>query len=248
MRNIVYSFLLLALMAVTGCDKSSNSAASANSSSNSANGSLTRFITVGNYLYMVDNSSLKTYSIAAPANPVFKASVNVGFAIETIFPYQDKLFIGSSSAMYIYSISNPENPAFVSQVAYFVRGRDPIVAIDSVAYSTVRNVNFPGGVLNVFNIKNISQPQNVRIHNLQNPYGLGLKDSALYVCEAEAGLRIFNIKNTYLPAERSLFTNNETYYDVIVQGNMLICYIKGGLSFVDITNLFNPVLIATVKN
>ncbi len=248
MRIIVYSFLFVTLMIATSCTKSSDSAASASSSSNSANGSLTRFITVGNYLYMVDNSSLKTYSIAAPATPVFKASANVGFAIETIFPYQDKLFIGSSSAMYIYSISNPENPTFVSQVAYFVRGRDPIVAVDSVAYSTVRNVNFPGGVLNVFNIKNISQPINVRSVNLQNPYGLGLKDSALYVCEAQTGIRIFNIKNTYQPVERRLFTNSETYYDVIVQGNMLVCYIKGGVSFIDISNLFSPVLIATVKN
>lgn len=246
MKNTIKFLLLICIVIFSACDKSSSSSSDASAA---ANGSLTRFITAGNYLYIVDNSSLKTYSLLIPSAPVFKNSINVGFAIQTIFVYQDKLFIGSSNNMYIYGISNPEIPSLIAEVTYFVRGRDPIVANDSVAYSTVRNEGQGiGGVLNVFNLKNIKQPQNMQVIPMQNPYGLGIKDSALYVCESTAGLKVFNIKNAYSPLLRTTLNLNETFYDVIVQGNILVCYIKSGIAFIDISSVFNPIVIATIKN
>jgi hypothetical protein len=241
----IHFFIGILLLVAIGCSKSSSEV----SSSNSANGSLTRFITVGNYLYTVDNSNLKTYSIANPAQPLFKGSTTVGFAIQTIFPYQDKLFIGSANAMFIYSIANPEQPALLSQTVYFVQGKDPIVAFDSVAYSTVQNrFGGAGGVLNVYNIKNINQPTQQISLPMSSPYGLGVKDSALYVCDGAAGLKLFNIAKAYLPVSRSTFGQPEVYYDVIVQGNTLIAYIKGGVCLIDISSVLNPVLIAKLKN
>ncbi len=239
-------FLCALLLVAVGCTKSSSDVAS---SVNGGNGSLTRFITVGNYLYTVDNSNLKTYNIANPATPVFKGSTQVGFAIQTIFPYQDKLFIGSSNAMFIYSIANPEQPALLSQTIYFVRGKDPIVAFDSVAYSTVQN-GFTGnnGVLNVYNIKDLARPILQSALVMDSPYGLGVKDSALYVCDGAAGLKLFNINRPYQPVARGTFSEPEVFYDVIVQGNTLIAFIKGGVCLIDISNVLNPVLIAKLKN
>lgn len=230
----------------TSCDKASDGTAAA--AATGSNGSLTRFITAGNYLYIVDNSKLLTYSISNPAVPELKNTAQVGFAIQTIFVHKDKLFIGSNNNMYIYSISNPEKPALTSQVAYFVRGKDPIVANDSVAYSTVRNGFGAGGVLNVFNIKNSSQPVLVTMAGMQNPYGLGMKDSALYVCEADSGLKVFDIKQAYAPVLKTKVAINETFYDVIVNGNLLVCYLKGGLSFIDISKPYQPAVLATLKN
>lgn len=241
------NILLVALLLVAvGCTKSSSEGAAA---SNGGNGSLTRFITVGNYLYTVDNNNLKTYSIANPAIPVFKGSTQVGFAIQTIFPYQDKLFIGSANAMFIYSIANPEQPTLLSQTVYFVRGKDPIVAFDSVAYSTVQN-GFAGGsgVLNVYNIKDLARPTLQTVFAMNSPYGLGVKDSALYVCDGAAGLKLLNIAKPYQPVTRGSFSEPETFYDVIVQGNTLIAFIKGGVCLIDITNVLSPVLIAKLKN
>jgi hypothetical protein len=247
--KLLITLLTATIVFTAACSKDAGGISSANNSnSNGQNGSLTRFIVVNNHLYTISNNALKVYNITNAAAPAFKNTQQVGFAIQTIFPYQDKLFIGSNNAMYIYSIANPEAPAKLSETPYFVRGQDPIVAVDSVAYSTVRNDFGSGGVLNCFNIKNINQPVNVNRLVMVNPYGLGIKDSALYVCEADNGIKVFNVAKAYNPVLKKEIKFNETAYDVIVRGNILICYIKGGMVLFDITNVLVPVVIATVKN
>jgi hypothetical protein len=248
MKKLSLIFILIGITIFTvTCSKDGASSASADAASAGQNGSLTRFIVVNNYLYTISNDALKVYNITSPSTPIYKSIQQVGFAIQTIFPYQDKLFIGSNNAMFIYSLATPETPTKLAEVPYFVRGKDPIVAIDSVAYSTVRN-NFGGGVLNIFNIKNINRPLSIGSVGMLNPYGLGLKDSALYVCEADSGLKVFNIVKPFLPVLKKHIKFNETAYDVIVKANILVCYIKGGVALFDITNVHLPVLISTVKN
>ena len=240
--------VICAFALIVSCTKDSGAGANASASQTGQNGSLTRFLIVNNYLYTISNDALFVYNITNPASPVLKNNVSVGFAIQTIFAYQDKLFIGSNTDMYIYSLANPEVPSKLATVTYFVRGKDPVVARDSVAYSTVRNEFGGGGVLNCFNIKNINQPITVNRLQMINPYGLGLKDAALYVCEADSGIKVFNIANTYAPVLSKTLRFNEVAYDVIVAGNILVCYIKGGVSFFDITNAIAPVFISSVKN
>lgn len=239
--------VICALALMLSCTKDSGSGANASASQTGQNGSLTRFLIVNNHLYTISNDALVVYNITNSATPVLKNSIPVGFAIQTIFAYQDKLFIGSNTDMYIYSLTNPEAPSKLATVTYFVRGKDPVVARDSVAYSTVRN-EFGGGVLNCFNIKDITQPITVNRLQMINPYGLGLKGVALYVCEADSGIKVFNIANTYAPVLSKTLRFNELAYDVIVAGNILVCYIKGGVSFFDITNAISPVFISSLKN
>jgi hypothetical protein len=243
-KHAVGSLLLIIIYSVS-CTKD---AIGTSSNEVVQNGSLTRFIIAHNFLYTINHDALKVFDITNPSTPVYKNTQQVGFSIQTILAFQDKLFIGSNSAMYIYSIANPELPAKLSETTYFVRGHDPIVAVDSVAYSTVRNGFGGGGVLNCFNIKDISQPQNVNMIRMTDPYGLGVKDSAMYICEADSGIKVFNIANAYVPVLKNEINFNETAYDIIVKNNILICYIKGGIALFDITNLYLPVLIATVKN
>ncbi len=242
---IIISAIFISIFSFS-CNKSSSDSAGA--SQNGQSGSLTRFVLADNYLYTISNDALSVYNVSNAANPVYKNTVHIGFSIQTIFAYQDKLFIGSSTDMYIYSIANPELPTKVSSVIYFVRGKDPVVARDSFAFSTVRNDFSSGGVLNCFNIKNISQPQVVNRIPMFNPYGLGLKGSVLYACEADSGIKVFNIANPYNPVLSTRIQFNESAYDVIVTNNILVCYIKGGVSFFDITNPVSPSFISTVKN
>jgi hypothetical protein len=222
---------------------------------NGAGGSTARFTIAGNYLYVVDNISLKAFDISANnSNPVYKSKTEIGVNIETIFPYQDKLFIGSSSTMYIYSLSDPARPARLGKAEYTIRmSCDPVVARDSVAYATLRSTGRCGGsqsALVVYNIKNIASPQLMNTVSLIGPYGLGIKNNSLYVCEGSYGLSIFNITNAYNPVQVSdIRINNTIFYDVIPYGNVLIAQVNDGFILYDIgTNPMQPAFLSRILN
>jgi hypothetical protein len=243
MRAVISVFFLSATLLLS-CSKDSDSVVSGNAAG--ANGSLSRFITYNNFLYLVNRNNLLTYDISNPV-PVLKKTTEIGFNIETIFEYQGKLFIGSNNAIFIYSLSNPEQPARVSQFNYFIPGRDPVVAIDSVAYSTTRNFNGQGGNLNIVNIKNLDNPVSEGSFFIAEPYGLAVNGNALYVCNGSNGISIFNRSNAYRPVAVMEFTSvNETFYDLIVRGNIMICYVEAGIVLLDISNPFSPVFISRI--
>ncbi|HXH18156.1 MAG TPA: hypothetical protein VNJ07_03645, partial [Chitinophagales bacterium] len=62
-------------------------------------GSMARFTIASRYLYCIDNTDMNLIDIGEAANPVIWNKLNIGFNIETIFPYGDKLFIGSRNGM-----------------------------------------------------------------------------------------------------------------------------------------------------
>ena len=213
-------------------------------------GSTARFTISGDYLYVVDHKSLKSFLIADPLKPVLKSQVELGINIETIFPFEDKLFIGSSSSTHIYSLTNPEMPQKLAKAEYTIRmSCDPVVAKDSVAYATLRASGPCGGgmsALVVYNIKNISSPIHVNTYPLSSPYGLGVKDSVLYVCMGQFGLQVFNVKQPYSPALSTLINlTDKAFFDVIPYGNILICQMDSGFVLYDIgTNPLRPVFLS----
>lgn len=229
------------LFIFNNCTKESVNAAA---NPTGAGGSTARFTISGNYLYVVDHESLKSFLIEDPLKPVFKSKVELGINIETIFPYEDKLFIGSSSSMYIYSLANPEIPQRLARAEYTIRmSCDPVVAKDSVAYATLRANGPCGGgmsALVVYNIKNVSFPLHVNTYPLSAPYGLGVKDHALYVCLGRQGLQVFDVRQPYNPvvSTRIDFTDGQSFLDVIPYGNILICQLESGFALYDIGN--NP--------
>jgi hypothetical protein len=244
-KHIIAGIILISLFG--NCNKDSNGA-SVNAAG--AGGSTARFTINGNYLYVVDHSSLKAFLITDPNNPVYKSKTEIGINIETIFPYGDKLFIGSSFSMYIFSLSDPAHPQQMAKADYTIRmSCDPVVAQDSVAYATLRATGPCGGgqsALVVYNIKNLSSPVLANTVNLSTPYGLGIKDHALYVCDGTQGLRIFNVTNRYAPVGVAGITG-ETFYDVIPYGNILIAQIAGGFALYNIgTNPLQPVFISKI--
>ncbi len=247
--NLILLFLLLSVL-INSCTKESTNASA--SSQSGAGGSTARFTIAGNYLYVVDHTSLKSFDISNQSNPIFKSKTEIGINIETIFPYADKLFIGSSSSMYIFSLTDPAKPERTAKADYTIQmSCDPVVAKDSVAYATLRATGRCGGgmsALVVYNIKNISMPVQVNTISLYAPYGLGVKDSALYVCEGQGGLKIFNVRNAYNPIFVSDITGN-TFFDVIPYGNILIGQVSDGFVLYDIaTNPLKPVFLSKVLN
>jgi len=211
-------------------------------------GSLARFTIALNHLYAVDHQLLYTFSLADARNPVKVFTNEVGFDVETIYTWKDKLFIGSGTAMYVYSIADPGRPSLLG-TALHTRACDPVVANDSVAYVTVRSGSNCGGNVNalyVYDLKDVLQPRQANVINLQNPYGLGLKDSTLYVCDAAYGLKVFRISEAYYPLLVSTVTG-ETFYDCIPYGNLLICMIEGGMALYDISDPAHIKLEAKIR-
>lgn len=240
MKNIILSFCVLVTMFFIGCDKS----LSINNNSNGVGGSLARFTVVNNMLYSVDNQNLKVFNISNPATPEYKATIEIGFDIETIYPFKNKLFIGARSAMYIYNIDNPELPVYEGMASH-VTACDPIVANDSIAYLTVRSNVTCAGVLNelqVYNIEETTSPKFIGNFSLTNPHGLGLNDTILYVCDAEAGLQIINVSDNRDPIKISNI-NNFNFLDCIVLDELLLCMISDGLALYNISDAANPVFI-----
>ena len=68
---------------------------------------MSRFSIVNDYLYAVNNSSIKVLDISAVNDPQLQNTVGVGWNIETIYPFKNKLFIGSSNGMFIFDIIQP---------------------------------------------------------------------------------------------------------------------------------------------
>ncbi len=77
-------------------------------------GSTARFAIVDNRLYAVTQSDMKLFNLKNPSNPSLEGNINLGFGIETIFPYKNKLFLGTSTGVQIWDNANPQKPTYLS--------------------------------------------------------------------------------------------------------------------------------------
>ncbi len=160
-------------------------------------GSMARFTLMSGHLYAVDDYSLRVFDVKNPDKPRHLKNIELGWGIETIFPYKETLFIGSNSGMHIYDAKTPSNPLKLS-VFEHVRACDPVVVNDNFAFVTLRNGQMCwDGVneLQVVDIENLRQPKLVKAYPMLNPHGLALAGDYLYVAEGRHGLKSFNVAN-----------------------------------------------------
>ena len=209
------------------------SVAPGSSSRPGVGGSMARFTIYDNYLYTVSTSDMQLFDIAAPTNPKISTKVSLGgWNIETIFPYKNKLFIGSQNGMRIYDNQNPANPELLSTYAH-VQSCDPVVVEDNYAYVTLRSGNACQGFTNqleVIDISNLRAPSLVKVYPMQNPHGLGIDHSTLFICEGEHGLKVFDAKDVKTIDQRLLaHFKDKDAYDVIPLGDILVVIGKDGL-------------------
>jgi hypothetical protein len=248
MKRLIY--LLAAAAFLGACNKSTNGDTGQGFDGGSGQGgSLARFTIAENHLYVVDDMKLYSYSLANAAQPQIKSTANIGEDIETIYAYGDKLFIGSRNAMYIYSISDAANPERIGQASH-VRACDPVVAKDNYAYVTVRSGNTCGGTVSalmVYDITQIMSPRLERTINLNSPYGLGVKDNRLYVCNGAAGLNVYDITSPTDPKLLKEF-HDDIYYDVIPTSDLLIAMVQGGTSLYQYESAQELVRAAKISN
>ncbi len=176
------------------------------SSGTGIGGSMARFTIMGNYLYAIDNWTMDLFDLGQPHQPALAGTVDIGWGIETIFPYEDKLFIGSNSGMFIYDNSDPTNPVQLSAFAH-ARACDPVFVKDNYAYVTLRGGSTCQGFnnqLDLIDITEITDPQLVESFPMDNPHGLTIKENNLLLCEGVFGLKSFDISNPETLDERFL--------------------------------------------
>ena len=217
-------------------DASFNGSVKSNSSvtpSVVAGGSMARFTVAENHLYTIDQWVVKVFDVSQP-RPDFKTDVTMQWGIETLFPLNGNLFVGSNNGMLIYDISNPLAPTFLATFAH-ANACDPVVVQDNIAYVTLRSGNQCQGFTNqldVVDVSNLTNPFLIRTYPMENPHGLSVVDNTLYLCEGEFGLKTFDIENKLTINEHLLDrVTGFNAYDVIVlpPGNHVMVVGEDGL-------------------
>lgn len=172
-------------------------AASASVSPFGVGGSMARFAIVNNNLYTVSSSNLSTYSIQTPQMPNVVNDQQVGFGIETIFPFKNNLFIGSTTGMFIYSIGADGKPSPEGSFSH-VMSCDPVIADDDYAYVTLRSGTPCNGSINqleVLDITDIKNPSLLKTYSMKNPHGLSKDGNLLLICDGEDGVKVYDATN-----------------------------------------------------
>ena len=226
-----------------------NSSGSGGTSSFGIGGSMARFTIAENTLYALHQNSLKIFDITSPTNMLNNGDKAIGWGMETIFPYNDHLFIGTQTGMLIYNISTPTNPIHVSTFNH-IRSCDPVVVDEEYAYVTLRDGNNCGETVNqldVVNIKNYNNPFLVKSYPMTNPHGLGIDDKILFICDGDAGLKIYNATDPKKIKENHLITFSDlNTYDVIPVNDILLMIGGDGFYQYDYSDIYDISLLSHI--
>jgi hypothetical protein len=215
----------------------SSSATPSAASSTGTAGSEAVMTLVGDYLYAIpEEHTLGVVHIADSTNPTQVSYGSGGYDLETIFPIQDKLLLGSKEGVYVWSIANPAQPA---QLGEFTHGTacDPVIANPSYAFVTLRSGTSCGGAANELDILNASDLSNttlLKTYPMTSPSGLCLDGSLLFVCDGSV-VKVFdasNPDNLVLLSEVSVNNPN----DVIAANHVMMVVAADGLYQFDYTD------------
>lgn len=217
---------------------------------NGQGGSMARFALYDKFLYAVSQNKLQLFNISNLTSPTDFATVNTNFNIETIFPYNDKLFLGTTTGMLIFDNSNPAAPA---QISTFQHGRacDPVVVHNDIAYVTLRTGTVCGGDQNQLDLVDVSNPASptlIKSYQMENPHGLSVDFPTLFLCEGDKGLKVFNVQDNLTIDQHLLsFYKDIDAYDVISLGKTLMLIGKDGFYQYDSTDPANLRLLSKIS-
>jgi hypothetical protein len=214
-------------------------------------GSMARFTIAMDHLYAVDNHRLHVFGLVNPVAPEKLNVVNLGWGIETIFPYEDKLFIGANNGMHIYDNSSPAQPRFLSTFAHAM-ACDPVYVDGNLAYVTLRDGNECQNFINqldVVDVSDLTRPRLLKTHPMHNPHGLSKSGDALLICENNQGLKIFDASDWNTIGQRQLsHVSGFRAYDVITIDAQQLAIVIGenGLRQFDIKDPAKPIELSRI--
>lgn len=218
-------------------------------SSSGTSGSMARFTVNENYLYAVQNSSLKVFNISTIPGITAGTEIFTERMAETIFPHDNKLFLGTTTGMAVYDLADPSTPSFLSSFNH-INSCDPVVIEGNYAYVTLRsgtNCNGFTNQLDVVDISSLENPFLVKSYPMFNPFGLGIDNQILFICDGDAGLKVYNASDPMSIHLNQIahFADIKTF-DVIPFNGLLMMIGAQGLYQYDYSNLDSLRLISYI--
>ncbi len=183
-------------------------------------GSLARFTIANGTLYAVDDNTLRTFSLADPAAPAFEGVSTLPYGVETIFPAEGHLYIGSTTGMHIYGIDQPLAPEYLSTFSH-VRSCDPVVVQGDLAYVTLwggSDCGNQGDQLMVIDVSDPRKPTLVQERAMDKSHGLGVDGDLLFLCSGTDGLKVFALEEDGRLGDQIQQATGFNAKDVIVLG------------------------------
>jgi hypothetical protein len=206
---------------------------------------MARFALSHERLYTVGDRDLNIFNVSNSTKPSLLRNKVIDWGIETIYPFKNKLFIGSATGMYIFSFSNPDDPTQDGQFNH-VRSCDPVIADDTYAYVTLRSGSRCLGFTNqleIVKLNNFTNPSLLKTYPLTNPHGLSKDGNLLFICDGPDGLKMYNsadVNNLVLLKT----INGIDAYDVIAWNGLALVVAKDGLYQYDYSDPANVKLLS----
>jgi hypothetical protein len=222
----------------------------ASSNTYGVGGSMARFITYDDYLYTLESSwKLKSINITNTDNLHVENELALWGNVETVFIAEDYLYVGTSNGMHILDLVNPSSPKLLSTYQH-VTACDPVVVEGERAYVTLRAGNTCGGTQDLLEVIDISDKYNPRLlssFSMNEPYGLGIDQGTLFICEAEFGLKVYDAS-----FEQSITSHliaafpGINAFDVIPLEDFLFMIGEDGFYIYDYSDLNNITIIGSL--
>jgi len=213
-------------------------------------GSMARFITYDDYLYALESSwMLKSINIADTDNLVVEKELSLWGNVETVFIADAYLYVGTSDGMHILDLLNPASPNLLSTYQH-ITACDPVVIEGDRAYVTLRSGNTCGGTQDLLEVIDIADKYDPKLRysfSMTDPYGLGIDQGTLFVCEGEFGLKVYDA--TY---ESSITSHliasfpGINAYDVIPLEDFLFMIGEDGFYIYDYSDLNNISILGSL--
>jgi hypothetical protein len=213
-------------------------------------GSLARFITYEDYLYVLESSwRLKSINISDIDDMTVENEQYLWGNVETLFIADNYMYVGTSNGLHILDLANPAAPNPISSYQHFT-ACDPVVVEGDRAYVTLRSGNACGGTQNLLQVVDISQkeyPTLLYSFPMASPYGLGIDNGILFVCEGSNGLKVYDAtyESNITSHEIARFAGIHAY-DVIPAGEFLFMVGDDGFYLYDYSDLNNITLLGAL--
>jgi hypothetical protein len=215
-------------------------------------GTVNRIAYLNEHVYLISRTNMNVYRDNGQFELVSQSSV--GWEMETIYPLENKLYVGSRSAMTVFNAADPDFPSHEAEY-WHETSCDPVMPVTSrTAYLTLRSGEFgdcPGDInaLHVLDINGNGWIDQLHEIEMKSPFGMTIIGDELFVGEGDAGFKVFDISDVRNPVLSRTIKSVEAY-DIIAHptnANMILIAGPAGFSQFQVGNDFELQLLSTIS-